>query len=130
MYKTTDVIVQHIFPFRNLFTAEKVKVVQYQSLILIFSRIFSGGIAQQNRRRIVHNEGIDMILIKVWFLYKDMIKGRQRMRWKDAVSRDLQDTDLSFHEATVAAQDRKKCRSYVLALYVGSPHDGSNDDDD
>ena len=41
----------------SLFTAEKV------NLVVIFSYIFSGGIAQQNRRRIVHNEGIDVILI-------------------------------------------------------------------
>ena len=33
--------------------------------------------------------------------------GRQRMRWKDAVSRDLQDSELSFDEATEVAQDRE-----------------------
>ena len=36
--------------------------------------------------------------------------GRQRMRWKDAVSRDLQDSELSFNEATVVAQDHKGWR--------------------
>ena len=34
--------------------------------------------------------------------------GRQRMRWKDTVSRDLQGSELSFEEATVVAQDRKE----------------------
>ena len=28
--------------------------------------------------------------------------------FSNAVSRDIQDTDLSFHEATVVAQDRKE----------------------
>ena len=42
--------------------------------------------------------------------------GRQRMRWKDTVSRDLQDSELSFEEATVVAQDRKEWRSFVSAL--------------
>ena len=42
--------------------------------------------------------------------------GRQRMPWKDTVSRDLQDSELSFEEATVVAQDRKEWRSFVLAL--------------
>ena len=42
--------------------------------------------------------------------------GRQRTRLKDAVSRDLQDSELSFDEATVVAQDGKGWRSFVLAL--------------
>ena len=42
--------------------------------------------------------------------------GRQRMHRKDTVSRDLQDSELSFEEATVIAQDRRGWRSFVLAL--------------
>ena len=41
---------------------------------------------------------------------------RERMRWKDTVSRDLQDYELSFEETTVVARDRKEWRSFVLAL--------------
>lgn len=47
--------------------------------------------------------------------------GRQRMRWRDAVSRDLQDSGVSFHEAMVAAQDRKAWRSFVKALCGPGP---------
>ena len=47
--------------------------------------------------------------------------GRQRMRWRDAVSRDLQESGISFEEAMVAAQDRKQWRSFVLALCGRGP---------
>ena len=42
--------------------------------------------------------------------------GRKRMRRKNTVSRDLQDSEFSFQEATVVAQDRKEWRSFVLGL--------------
>jgi len=46
------------------------------------------------------------------------------MRWKGTVSRDLQDYELSFEEATVVAQDRKEWWLFALAL-CGSAQ-GSN----
>ena len=40
--------------------------------------------------------------------------GRQRMRWKDTMPRDLQGSELSFEEATMVAQERKEWRSFLL----------------
>lgn len=51
--------------------------------------------------------------------------GRQRMRWKGTVSRDLQDCELSFKEATVVAHDRKEWGSFAL-VPCGSAQGNSN----
>ena len=50
--------------------------------------------------------------------------GRQRMRWQDSITRDLQ-SSISFEEAVTAAQnDRSAWRSFVLAL-CGRAHGSS-----
>ena len=51
--------------------------------------------------------------------------GRQRMRWQDSITRDLQ-SSISFEEAVTAAQsDRSAWRSFVLAL-CGRAHGSSS----
>ena len=47
--------------------------------------------------------------------------GRKRMRWRDAVSRDLRESGFSFEETMVTAQDRKQWRSFVLVLCGHGP---------